>query len=129
MAHLSLPLSLLKHTDKMLSNVLLRSLQHRTFSWKQNVGAVAPGVGQLLLSHQPGAPNYAASARRSCSSGGQEITERLWSVYNETKRQTEGMDSVIIITHSSSIHSITHSTAAELLLSYNDPVMTNVYSN
>lgn len=99
MAPLSLPLSsLLRHRDclqkaNVFSNVL-RGLQHRSVRsrvWKRNFGAVAHGVGQLL-SNQPRAQNYAASVCSS-SSDGQDMTERLWSVYKETKRQTEGMDS------------------------------------
>uniref|UniRef100_A0A8C2XSD5 5'-nucleotidase domain containing 3 n=1 Tax=Cyclopterus lumpus TaxID=8103 RepID=A0A8C2XSD5_CYCLU len=97
MAPLSLPLSsLLKHKDCLqkanaFCNVL-QSLHHRPCTsrlWKRSFGAVAHGVGQLL-SHRPGSPNYAASVCRS-SSAGQDMTERLRAVYNETKKQTEAL--------------------------------------
>lgn len=62
--------------------------------WRRNYGAVADGVGQLL-SHHPRAANYAASVRSS-SSGGRDLTEKLWSSYREAKKRTEGAhDSVI----------------------------------
>ncbi|KAL3061311.1 hypothetical protein OYC64_009482 [Pagothenia borchgrevinki] len=94
MAPLSSPLaSLLKHKDflqkaSLFCNVL-QSLHHPPFTsflWKRNFGAVAHGVGKLL-SHQPRSTNYAACVCSS-SADGQDITERLRSVYNETKRQT-----------------------------------------
>ncbi|XP_054476195.1 5'-nucleotidase domain-containing protein 3 [Anoplopoma fimbria] len=103
MATLSLPLSsLLKHKDclqkvKVFCNVL-HSLQHRSCTsrvWKRSFGAVAHGVGRLL-SQRSGSPNYAASVCRS-SSDGPEMTERLWSVYKETKRQTEDLIPAISI--------------------------------
>lgn len=105
MAPLSLPLaSLLKHSDclqkaKAFCNVL-QSPQHRPFtsrSWRRSPGAVARGAGHLL-SRQPGSPNYAARVFR-CSSGAQDTTERLRSVYNETKRQTQGKEHVCSETH------------------------------
>ncbi|KAK5927791.1 hypothetical protein CgunFtcFv8_012912 [Champsocephalus gunnari] len=94
MAPLSSPLaSLLKHKDflqkaSLFCNVL-QSLHHPPFTplvWKRNFGAVAHGVGKLL-SHQPRSSNYAACVCSS-SADGQVMTERLRSVYNETKRQT-----------------------------------------
>ncbi|XP_034060904.1 5'-nucleotidase domain-containing protein 3 [Gymnodraco acuticeps] len=94
MAPLSSPLaSLLKHKDflqkaSLFCNVL-QSLHHPPFTplvWKRNFGAVAHGVGKLL-SHQPRSTNYAACVCSS-SADGQVMTERLRSVYNETKRQT-----------------------------------------
>ncbi|TNN82080.1 5'-nucleotidase domain-containing protein 3 [Liparis tanakae] len=97
MAPLALPLSaLLKHKDCLqkanaFCNVL-QSLHHRpsaSRSWKRSFGAVAHGAGQLL-SHQPRSPNYAAPVCRS-SSAGQDMPGRLWSVYNETKKQTEAL--------------------------------------
>lgn len=98
MAPLSLPLSsLLKHKDCLQKVTfycnVLQGLQHRACKsrlWKRNFGAVSHGVGQLL-SNQPRPKNYAASVSSS-SADGQDITEKLWSVYNETKRQTEGMN-------------------------------------
>ncbi|KAM7396933.1 hypothetical protein PAMP_019936 [Pampus punctatissimus] len=105
MASLSFPLSaLVKHKDclqkaNIFCNVL-QGLQHQTFRsrlWKRNFGAVSHGVGHLL-SHQPRAKNYAASVCSS-SSDGQDMAERLWSVYNETKRQTE--DSIPVISTNS----------------------------
>uniref|UniRef100_G3P6U1 5'-nucleotidase domain containing 3 n=1 Tax=Gasterosteus aculeatus aculeatus TaxID=481459 RepID=G3P6U1_GASAC len=102
MAPLSLPLaSLLKHSDclqkaKAFCNVL-QSPQHRPFtsrSWRRSPGAVARGAGHLL-SRQPGSPNYAARVFR-CSSGAQDTTERLRSVYNETKRQTQDLIPAIL---------------------------------
>lgn len=97
MAPLSLPLSsLLKHKDCVRrANIFcntLHGLHQRPFRpllWKRNLGAVAHGVGQLL-SHHPGAKNHAASACNS-SSDGRDMTEKLWSAYKQTKRQTEGM--------------------------------------
>ncbi|XP_033941920.1 5'-nucleotidase domain-containing protein 3 [Pseudochaenichthys georgianus] len=94
MAPLSSPLaSLLKHKDflqkaSLFCNVL-QSLHHPLFTplvWKRNFGAVAHGVRKLLL-HQPRSTNYAACVCSS-SADGQVMTERLRSVYNETKRQT-----------------------------------------
>lgn len=100
MAPLSLPLSsVLRHACCLQSgNVfcnVLHGLHRRPFRsrlWKRNFGAVTHGVGQLL-SHQSRVQNYAASVRSS-SSGGQDMTDWLWSVYKETKRQTEGTDTV-----------------------------------
>lgn len=98
MAPLALPLSsLLKHKDCLqkanaFCNVL-QSLHHRpsaSRSWKRSFGAVAHGAGQLV-SHQHRSPNYASSVCRS-STASQDMPGRLWSVYNETKKQTEGMD-------------------------------------
>lgn len=92
MAPLSVPLSsLLKHRDCLQRvNVFcnaaqgLRQRPLRSRSWKRN-------FGQLLTSlNRP--QNYAASVCRSFSSG-PDAAERLWSIYNETKRQTEGTDS------------------------------------
>lgn len=103
----------------MFSNVL-QGLQHRTFRsrlWKRNFGAVSHGVGQLL-SHQPRAKNYAASMCSS-SSDGQDMTEKLWSVYNETKRQTEGMNS----------QCRDHSFMNIVQIVVNNPVMINVSSS
>ncbi|XP_005929147.1 5'-nucleotidase domain-containing protein 3 isoform X1 [Haplochromis burtoni] len=103
MAPWSLPLSsLLKHTDclqraNIFCNVV-QGLHHhyhpvRSRLWKRNFRAVSQGVGQLL-SHEPRAGKCAASV---CSSSldGQNTTERLWSVYDETKRQTGDLISVI----------------------------------
>lgn len=96
MAPLSVSLSsLLKHPDclqraNVVCNVV-QGLHHRSFRsrlWKRNVSSLSRGVNQLL-SQQPRAKNYAASVC-SMSKDGQDMTERLWSVYNETKRQTEG---------------------------------------
>uniref|UniRef100_A0A8C4HUG1 5'-nucleotidase domain-containing protein 3 n=1 Tax=Dicentrarchus labrax TaxID=13489 RepID=A0A8C4HUG1_DICLA len=101
MAPLSFPLSsLLKLKDcaqkaNIFCNVL-QGLHHRPLRsrlWKRNFGAVAHGVGQLL-SHQPRGKSYAASVCSS-SSDGQDMTDRLWSVYNETKKQTEDLLPVI----------------------------------
>ncbi|KAI4825156.1 hypothetical protein KUCAC02_020854 [Chaenocephalus aceratus] len=94
MAPLSSPLaSLLKHKDflqkaSLFCNVL-QSLHHPPFTplvWKRNFGAVGHGIGKLL-SHQPRSTNYAACVCSS-SADGHVMTERLRSVYNETKRQT-----------------------------------------
>ncbi|KAI9540741.1 5'-nucleotidase domain-containing protein 3 [Dissostichus eleginoides] len=94
MAPLSSPLaSLLKQQcflqkASLFCNVL-QSLHHPPFTsllWKRNFGAVAHGVGKLL-SHHPRSTNYAACVCSS-SADGQDMTERLRSVYNETKRQT-----------------------------------------
>lgn len=98
MAPLSLPLSsLLKHTDCLRkANIFCYALHgfHRRPSgpvlWKRNFGAVVHGVGKLL-SHHSGGKNYAASLCSSLS-GGQDTTEKLWSAYKQTKRQTEGTD-------------------------------------
>ncbi|XP_030588314.1 5'-nucleotidase domain-containing protein 3 isoform X1 [Archocentrus centrarchus] len=91
MAPWSLPLSsLLKHTDCLLrANIffnVLHGLHHHTFRsrlWKRDFRAVSRGVGQLL-SHQPRGKKCAASVCTS-SVDGQDTTERLWSVYSETK--------------------------------------------
>lgn len=45
-----------------------------------------------LLSHPPGAANYAASVRSSSSHGGRDLTETLWSAYRQAKRRTEGTE-------------------------------------
>uniref|UniRef100_A0A3Q1B0F0 5'-nucleotidase domain containing 3 n=1 Tax=Amphiprion ocellaris TaxID=80972 RepID=A0A3Q1B0F0_AMPOC len=97
MAPLSLPVSfLLKQTDclqraNIFRNVLqgLRQRPFRSRLWKRNFVAVSRGIGQLL-SQQPRAKNYAASVCSS-SADGQDLTERLWSVYHETKRQTQAI--------------------------------------
>lgn len=95
MAPLSLPLlSLLKHKDcfqkaNVFFNVL-KGFDHQPFRCrllKRNFGAVSRGLGQLL-SQQARVQTYAASV--CSSSSDRDKTERLWSVYNETKRQTEG---------------------------------------
>lgn len=69
--------------------------------WRRNYGAVVDGVGQLL-SHHPGAANYAASVRSS-SSGGRDLTEKLWSAYRQAKRRTEGAHDSLIIPYNRSI--------------------------
>nr|XP_020441182.1 5'-nucleotidase domain-containing protein 3 [Monopterus albus] len=101
MAPLSSPLSfLLKHRDCLQkANTLCNVVQalHRRRpgapSWKRDFGAVSHGVSPLL-SQQPTAKNYASSVCSS-SSDGQDMAERLWSVYNEKKRQTEDLIQVI----------------------------------
>ncbi|KAM9754160.1 5'-nucleotidase domain-containing protein 3 [Menidia menidia] len=95
MATFSYPVStLLKHTHcvqraNVFFNVAQGLPQHtfRSLLWKRNFKAVSRGVGQLL-SHRPEALNYAASACSS-STDGRDITDKLWSVYNDTKRQTQ----------------------------------------
>ncbi|KAF3855024.1 hypothetical protein F7725_023079 [Dissostichus mawsoni] len=80
--------SLLKHKG-FLQKASLFYLHHPPFTsllWKRNFGAVAHGVGKLLSRH-PRSTNYAACVCSS-SADGQDMTERLRSVYNETKRQT-----------------------------------------
>lgn len=57
----------------------------RPHLWKRNVGAVGPP----LLRHPP-ARSFAASAHGS-SPDGHDLTEKLWSVYHKTKKQTEGV--------------------------------------
>uniref|UniRef100_A0A7N5ZXJ4 5'-nucleotidase domain containing 3 n=1 Tax=Anabas testudineus TaxID=64144 RepID=A0A7N5ZXJ4_ANATE len=101
MAPMSLPLSsLLNHWHSLQrANMFcfaLQGLRHRALRsplWKRNFGAGSYGVGQLL-SHQPTGRKYAASVCSS-SSDGQDMTERLWSVYNETKKQTKDLIPVI----------------------------------
>lgn len=102
MAPLSLPLSsLLKHRDclqraSVFCNVFQGSarLAPRSRLWKRDFRAVARGAGQLQF-RRSGTKNYAASASGS-STDGRDVTERLWSVYNETKKQTEGMSTVSV---------------------------------
>ncbi|XP_037306393.2 5'-nucleotidase domain-containing protein 3 [Pungitius pungitius] len=97
MAPLPLPLSsLLKHRDCLQKagafSSALQSLHRRPFAsraWRRSPGAVAHGAGRLL-SRRAGSPSYAACVFR-CSSGAQDTTARLRSVYNETKRQTEDL--------------------------------------
>uniref|UniRef100_A0A8C7XZ73 5'-nucleotidase domain containing 3 n=1 Tax=Oryzias sinensis TaxID=183150 RepID=A0A8C7XZ73_9TELE len=99
MAPMPLPLSsLLKYTECLqrargVCNVF-RDLPHGSFRlrpWRRNFSrAISRGVGQPWSQHQPRAPNCAASVCSSSSSG-EGVTERLWSVYNETKRQTQGI--------------------------------------
>lgn len=43
-----------------------------------------------VLAKQPDPKNY-ASVKYSSSSSSEEITKYLWSVYNDTKKKTEGM--------------------------------------
>lgn len=91
MAPLYLPLSsLLRHTERLqrvnIFRTALRGLHQRPI--RRNVGAVAHRAGRLL-SHPPGAKHCAASVCSS-SSGGLDPTERLWSAYNQSKRQIEG---------------------------------------
>uniref|UniRef100_A0A7N8YI73 5'-nucleotidase domain containing 3 n=1 Tax=Mastacembelus armatus TaxID=205130 RepID=A0A7N8YI73_9TELE len=93
MVPLSLPLStLLKHRDCLQKATVFYNVLHQR-PWKRDFGAVSAGVGQLL-SHQPTAKNYAASVCSS-SSDGRDTTDKLWSVYHETKRQTEDLIQVI----------------------------------
>lgn len=79
---------LLKRTECLHANIF-RGTSHgfyrRPHLWKRNLGA----VGQLLPQHPP-ARSFAASAHGS-SSDGRDVTEKLWSVYHETKSQTEGI--------------------------------------
>uniref|UniRef100_A0A3B3C013 5'-nucleotidase domain containing 3 n=1 Tax=Oryzias melastigma TaxID=30732 RepID=A0A3B3C013_ORYME len=93
-----LPLScLLKYTECLqrargVCNVF-RALPHgasRFRPWRRNFRAISRGVGPPLSQQHPVAPKCAASV---CSSppSGEGVAERLWSVYNETKRQTQGM--------------------------------------
>ncbi|XP_029992474.1 LOW QUALITY PROTEIN: 5'-nucleotidase domain-containing protein 3 [Sphaeramia orbicularis] len=95
MAPLSFPVSsLLKGRDCLqragvLFNVL-NGLPHRPSkprSWKRGFCAASYGMGQIL-SQQRRVKTHGASVRSS-SSAGQDMAERLWTVYNETKRQTE----------------------------------------
>lgn len=100
MAPMPLPLScLLKYTECLqrargVCNVF-RALPHgasRFRPWRRNFRAISRGVGPPLSQQHPVAPKCAASV---CSSppSGEGVAERLWSVYNETKRQTQGMRS------------------------------------
>lgn len=61
--------------------------------WRRNMSSVAPGVNRVL-SQPPAAPQRPAARWSSSSSGDQSLTERLWSVYRETKRQTQGTDCI-----------------------------------
>uniref|UniRef100_A0A668A3F6 5'-nucleotidase domain containing 3 n=1 Tax=Myripristis murdjan TaxID=586833 RepID=A0A668A3F6_9TELE len=103
MAPLSLSFStLLKHKDSLHKlTSFCNALQTQDFGsrllrarvWKRNFAALSHGVGQLLA-QQPSAKNYAASAWIGSSSG-QDITKWLWSVYSDTKKQTEDLIPVI----------------------------------
>ncbi|KAM4618331.1 5'-nucleotidase domain-containing protein 3 isoform 1-T1 [Polymixia lowei] len=64
-----------------------RSLRARL--WKRDFGAMSPGVGHVL-GQQPGAKQFAATMCTSSASG-QDMTNWLLSVYNDTKRQTEDL--------------------------------------
>uniref|UniRef100_A0A3B3Y6P4 5'-nucleotidase domain containing 3 n=1 Tax=Poecilia mexicana TaxID=48701 RepID=A0A3B3Y6P4_9TELE len=94
MAPLSRSLSsLARHTECLRRVGVFRSfLPNHPFRcgwWKRNFKAVScGGAGVQPLLQQRGAKNCAASVSSS-SSDGQDATERLWSVYSETKRQTE----------------------------------------
>nr|XP_019934532.1 PREDICTED: 5'-nucleotidase domain-containing protein 3 [Paralichthys olivaceus] len=100
MASLSLPLSSLLGHRKCLQRTavfcsVLQGLHQRAFSstsrsWRRTLGAVQLGVGQLL-SRQQQQQDGASVCRSSSSSHGQDMTERLWSVYNQTKRQTQDL--------------------------------------
>ena len=105
MAPLSLPLScLLRHRECLHRTAVFcsalqgshqRPVSSSSRSWRRSFGSVPLGVGPLLsrqqLQQQPqlGAP----VCRSSSSSHGQDMTERLWSVYNQTKKQTQGRNS------------------------------------
>ncbi|KAF7660633.1 hypothetical protein LDENG_00278630 [Lucifuga dentata] len=103
MAPLSLSLlCLLKHKDCLQKvcvfyNALhTRGVHSRSFRsrlWIRNFAVVYPGVGQLLSSKISGAKCTASMS--SSSSDGQDMTERLWSLYNETKKKTEDLIPVI----------------------------------
>uniref|UniRef100_A0A7N8Y3Y0 5'-nucleotidase domain containing 3 n=1 Tax=Mastacembelus armatus TaxID=205130 RepID=A0A7N8Y3Y0_9TELE len=77
MVPLSLPLStLLKHRDCLQKATVFYNVLHQR-PWKRDF-----------------AKNYAASVCSS-SSDGRDTTDKLWSVYHETKRQTEDLIQVI----------------------------------
>ncbi|XP_067091432.1 5'-nucleotidase domain-containing protein 3 [Osmerus mordax] len=61
-------------------------------SGQRNFSVMSTGVGQVLA-HQP-LKNYAATMCTG-SAGGPDMTNWLWSVYNETKKQTEDLIPVI----------------------------------
>ncbi|XP_058502378.1 5'-nucleotidase domain-containing protein 3 [Solea solea] len=75
----------------VLCSVFTHGLHHRP---KRDFSTVhvQRGGGQLL-SQQFRGKNNATSVHSSSSSSsnGQDVTERLWSIYNETKRQTEAI--------------------------------------
>ncbi|KAG7221107.1 hypothetical protein INR49_017548 [Caranx melampygus] len=71
----------------------LHSRPFRSCLWKRNFKTIHFGVGQLLP-QQSTVRKHAASVCSS-SSNGQDMTERLWSLYSETKRQTEDLIPVI----------------------------------
>uniref|UniRef100_A0A1A8KU69 5'-nucleotidase domain containing 3 n=1 Tax=Nothobranchius kuhntae TaxID=321403 RepID=A0A1A8KU69_NOTKU len=98
MTTLSCPLRcLLKHTDCLrraaVSRHVLPGSPQRSLGaslWRRNFRALSHGATGELLLLQSGAKTSAASACSS-SSDGQDVTQKLWSVYTETKRQTEVM--------------------------------------
>ncbi|XP_068614608.1 5'-nucleotidase domain-containing protein 3-like [Brachionichthys hirsutus] len=95
MARLPSPLSCLQ-TASVFYNVLHGLRQRTSVSrvvWKRDFGAAVRGVGKLL-SHQRRAANHAACVR-SGSADGRGVADRLWSVYKETKRETEDLIPVI----------------------------------
>lgn len=56
-----------------------------------NVPAVFRGrVTGKVLAQQSGARNYREATMCTSSASGQDMTNWLWSIYNETKKQTEG---------------------------------------
>uniref|UniRef100_A0A4W5JTB2 Uncharacterized protein n=1 Tax=Hucho hucho TaxID=62062 RepID=A0A4W5JTB2_9TELE len=65
--------------------------------WERNFSAVSRSrfIGQVLA-EQPCAKNYAKEATMcTTSANGQDMTNWLWSIYNETKKQTEALIPVI----------------------------------
>ncbi|XP_035012854.2 5'-nucleotidase domain-containing protein 3 [Hippoglossus stenolepis] len=100
MAPLSLSLSsLLRHGEclhrtavfcSVLQGSHQRPCSSSSRSWRRSFGSVPLGVGRLL-SRQQQLLHGASVCRSSSSSNGQDMTERLWSVYNQTKKQTQDM--------------------------------------
>lgn len=80
---------LLKHTDCLprpnISWFMSHGFDRRPHLWKRDLGS----VGQPQTHFAP-ARSFAASAHGS-SSDGHDVTERLWSVYHKTKKQTKGI--------------------------------------
>ncbi|KAM4553797.1 5'-nucleotidase domain-containing protein 3 isoform 1-T1 [Fundulus diaphanus] len=88
--------SLVKRTECLRRVGVFRSFQQdlpehpfRSGWWKRNFRAVyCGGAAFQPLLQQPEAKTCAASVSSS-SSEGRDAAEKLWSVYNETKKQTE----------------------------------------
>lgn len=99
MSPLSVKLRECMQRSSRLWNVFSCGLHHGSSSsclWKRNFAAVHCKTSQLLVSQPTIVANHSASFHQS-STHCQDQTERLWSVYNETKRQTGGKNTT---THS-----------------------------
>uniref|UniRef100_A0A3P8XRF3 5'-nucleotidase domain containing 3 n=1 Tax=Esox lucius TaxID=8010 RepID=A0A3P8XRF3_ESOLU len=68
-----------------------RAQRRKARFWERNFCAVSCRHAEQVLGQQTGV-NYAKKATMcSSSSSGQDMTNWLWSIYNETKKQTEAL--------------------------------------